>query len=740
MWRGLCAAALLTVILPAGPCRAETLVIRGAAGTEASLDAGSGRYEVRSTSLGVGFAGSLETPASGLTSARGRDELGEYEELRFRWRGPAALSGSIRTYSAGPLVVFAVSAAVPLAEGSQLRFPHFTRVPADLQVFSYRDSTFAPHSFAAQENGTPWLLFDARLDAAVLSPASHFMIARLQGDAKTDLASTLNSGVANLPAGFTQRTLLAFARGVNAAWDLWGGALVRLQGGARPANDADPGLRYLGYWTDHGATYYYDYERRLGYAGTLEALISRYRAEHIPIRYLQLDSWWYSKTLTDPEGREGTPKNPSLPHEEWNRYGGLLTYAAHPALFPQGLAAFQERIGLPLILHNRWIDPASPYHHDYRISGLAASDRRWWDMIMDYLVGVHAATYEQDWLDVIYERSPALPDTPGAAEEFTAGMAGAARARGLTVQYSMSLPRHFLEAARYPSVTTTRVTPDRFGRRRWDDFLYTSRLGASLGLWPWSDVFMSAETDNLLMATLSAGMVGIGDRIGAEDKLNLLRAVRADGVIVKPDRPLVPIDAMYAGDAAAASQPMIASASTEHGALRTAYVFAYRRTWRHLRAAFTSQEVGVAGDAYVYDVRRKRAQRLAPGETFAFHLAPRGTAYFIVVPVSRSGIALLGDTGKFVSDGRKRIPSLTDEPRQLTATVTFAAGEDSLRLFGYAAHRPVVTALRGSAGVLSYAPDTGRFEVSVSADGQVTREEPGDDVVRQAVVALQRSD
>src|SRR5579864_358790 len=408
MGRGLCAAALLSAMLPAGTCRAETPRIHGAAGTEASLDAGSGRYEVRSTALGLGFAGTLEAPPTELSASRGRDALGEYQELRFRWRSPAVLNGSIRTYSAAPLVVFAVSSAEPLADGSRLRFPHFTRLPADLHVFSYRDSTFSPPSFAAQENGTPWLLFDARRDAAVLSPASHFMIASLKGDAKTDLTSTLNAGVTNLPAGFTHETLLAFASGVNAAWDLWGSALVRLQGGTRPGNDADAGLRYLGYWTDNGATYYYDYDRRLGYAGTLEALVGRYRAEHIPIRYLQLDSWWYSKTLTDPQGQEGTPKNPTLPHEEWNRYGGLLTYTAHPALFAQGLAAFQERIGLPLILHNRWIDPASPYHQRYRIAGVAATDPRWWGMIMDYLVEVHAATYEQDWLDVIYNKSPAL--------------------------------------------------------------------------------------------------------------------------------------------------------------------------------------------------------------------------------------------------------------------------------------------------------------------------------------------
>jgi hypothetical protein len=734
------AALLLAATLPCWPCHADTPSVRGAAGIEASLDAASGRYEVRSAELGLAFAGTLGTSASDVTRAQGSDRLGAYDELSFRWHAPVALAGSIRTYAERPVVVFTVTAAEALSAGSLLQFPSFTRLPQGLHAFGYQDMAFAAPVFAAQENGTPWLLFDERLHAAVLSPASHFMIARLKGNATSEITSTVNAGVTNLPSGFAQQTLLAFATGINSAWECWGSALLQLQGVARPSNDADTGLRYLGYWTDNGASYYYNYDHRLGYAGTLQALVARYRAEHIPLRYLQLDSWWYYKTLIDPEGHEGQPKNPQLPLEEWNRYGGLLEYTAHPGVFAQGLAAFQQRIGLPLILHNRWIDPASPYHRHYRITGVAAVDPKWWGAIMDYASAAHAVTYEQDWLNVIYDRSPELADIPGMGESFTGGMAQAAAERGLSVQYSMSLPRHFLEGSRYANVTTTRVTPDRFGWRRWDAFLYTSRLASALGLWPWTDVFMSAETDNLLLATLSAGMVGIGDAIGDERRDNLLHAVRADGVIVKPDTPIVPLDAMYAADASRALQPMIAVAHTDHGPLRTAYVFSYRRSWRHLRAAFTPREVGISGAAYVYDVRAQHAQRLKPSDAFVFHLAPRSTAYFIVAPVSHSGIALVGDADHFVTAGRKRIPSLTDEPQRLVAEVRFAAGEDSVRLSGYAPYRPAVSVQEGSAGPLRYEPASGHFEVSVSPGAKVAPEEPGGDPVRRAMIAFQRSD
>src|SRR5256885_2363179 len=247
-----------------------------------------------------------------------------------------------------------------------MRFPRFSAVPKNLHRFSYANDAFAPARFALEENGTPWLLYDEQMHAAVLSPAANFMIASMRGNGRTEIASGLNKGVAALPAGFTHATLMAVGAGVNATWDTWGSALTALEGAHRPGNDADAGLRYLGYWTDHGGEYYYDYDRDLGYAGTLEALVQRYRDEGIPIRYLQLDSWWYYKTYTAPNGRTGKPQNEHLPLAEWNRYGGLYRYEVHPALFPEGLAAFQKQNDLPLIAHNRWIDPASPYHQRYR--------------------------------------------------------------------------------------------------------------------------------------------------------------------------------------------------------------------------------------------------------------------------------------------------------------------------------------------------------------------------------------
>jgi hypothetical protein len=728
-----CAILSLAAPLLAPPCHAAGAGVEGAHGIVATIDEESGRYEVRSREPNWVFAGKLGGAASDISVKDGQDRLGAFRELSFRWRDRVALRGSIRTYVDRPVLLFGITSSEPTSDAAVIRFPRFSEFPKDLHGFSYANREFAPPKFALEENATPWLLYDDQTHAAVLSPAANYMIASMHGDGKTEIASGLNKGVAGLPADFTHLTLMALGVGVNATWDTWGNALTELQGTQRPGNDADIGLRYLGYWTDHGGEYYYDYDRKLGYAGTLEALVQRYRNEGIPIRYLQLDSWWYYKTYTDPAGKTGKPMNDRLPLEEWNRYGGLVKYQAHPGLFPEGLPAFQQRIGLPLIAHNRWIDPASPYHQRYRISGLAAVDPDWWREIIGYLSSAQVVTYEQDWLNVIYEYSPELAASLQAGDAFTDGMARAAQEQGLSMQYSMALPRHFLQGARYGNLTTIRVSGDRFRREKWDTFLYTSRLASALGIWPWCDVFMSREADNLLLATLSAGMVGIGDRSGAEDRKNLLHAVRPDGVIIKPDTPLLPIDAMYT---AGSRRPMIAAAHTDHGALRTGYVFSYGRGFEAVSVAFTPAQVGVPRDVYVYDARNRTARRLAASDALRFVLAPNGTAYFVVAPVARAGIALLGDEGKLVPDGRKRIAALGDESDRLTATVMFAPQEQSVRLFGYAARRPTVTAEAGSAGEVAFDNSTGRFEVAVSPSPEQLRERPGNDPVRQAIVSL----
>lgn len=736
---GIYSVALLAVVLAiCTPDARAAALPPSASGVAVSVDEATGAYKVSTRRPEWTFIGSVGARLSDVTTNAGRDRIGAYQELTFRWQSGLPYAGMIRRYQAKPIVQFALTTRQAASHLTQ-EFPRFTTFPQNLHPMSFEDGAFSPHVFRLAHNATPWVLFDDQAQTAVLSSASDFIVSQMHGDGETFLASGLNPELTGIPAGWTHRSLLVVSPGIGATVRAWGMALTDLSGKTRPSNQADLLLKYLGYWTDNGATYYYNYDQEKGYAGTLLALQKRYQQEHIPIRYLQLDSWWYQKTRTSPSGKAGGPKNAKLPEGNWNAYGGTLDYSASPALFPQGLAAFQKQIGLPLVVHARWIDPASPYHQKYQISGIAPIDPRWWDSRAAYLADSGVICYEQDWLSEIYPNSPQMAHTLNVGTAFTDNMARATRQKGQTMQYCMATPRFFLQGAQYGNLTTIRTSGDRFERGKWNDFLYTSLLAQALGLWPWADVFMSSETDNLLLATLSAGPVGTGDAIGRESRANLMLSVRGDGVIVKPDAPLVPTDASILADVRQQHTPLIAATYTDHGIGRaghTAYVFADARPGDSRTVSFSPASLGFTGPVYVYNYFDKTARRLNAVDTFADTLGPTSRAYYVIAPVSSSGIAFLGDAGKFVGTGKQRL-TIRQEQKTITVGILFAPGDErSVILQGYAAKAPIIAAIGGSAGPVAYDAATGRFQVSISPSGTPVRA-IGGDPVRVVSVVLQ---
>jgi hypothetical protein len=705
--------SVFALIIASPKVQAMTISIpTSTTGIGVSINDVTGAYQVTEADPSWTFAGTVGGPVSDVRVTKGRDERGDYQELTFHWNAAGLLVGAIREYQAQPIIQFAVTSLQASAKPTP-DFPAFTTFPQNLHALSYQEVAMSRPKFDLEQNGTPWILFDDAAHTAVLSADSDFLVAQMHGDGKTLLASGLNANLSGLPAGFMHRSLLVLGSGICATISAWGNSLTEESGKTRPTDNADPTIKYLGYWTDNGATYYYNYDTSKGYAGTLLALVQRYRQENVPIHYLQLDSWWYQKTQTSPGGRNEGPKNPKLPLGTWNAYGGTLEYSASPDLFPQGLAAFQKSVGLPLVVHARWIDPTSPYHKDYKISGLAPVDSRWWDSRTQYLKDSGVITYEQDWLSEIYFHSPDMSQTLETGPAFTDNMARAAWQHGQTMQYCMPLPRFFLEGSRYPNLTTIRTSDDRLDRGKWNNFLYTSLLADAVHLRPFTDVFFSTELDNLTLATLSTGPVGIGDALGSESRAILLKSVRADGVIVKPDATLLPTDATILADAQGRHLPLVAATETQNGE-RTEYIFAYTRPGDTDNISFTPQSMGLTGSVYVYRTSDSRGTLQNAADAFTDTLASPTWEFYVAAPVGRSGIAFLGDTNLIVGTGRQRISSVQDAPGSLTATVVFAPGEKTVMLHGYAAFAPIVSVTGGQAQPLAYQVSTGDFTVVIS--------------------------
>ncbi len=478
--------------------------------------------------------------------------------------------------------------------------------------------------------------------------------------------------------------------------DLWG--KVRL------GTQADVSLATLGYWTDSASSYYYSFDPSKGYEDTLRAVKSDFAQHGIPLNYMQLDSWWYPK---------GNPP-------AWDNVGDTVDkgqYLLKPdrSIIPHELHDLRRRLGgIPLITHARWIDPTSPLQQQYAMSGNVSTDPRYWKDLAAYLNAGGVMTYEQDWLASLAQPNVNLTDPEAYLDEMAQAMAK----QGITMQYCGQDVGQLLQGAKYANLTTARVSQDGFNRTRWDPFLYDSRLASSLGIFPFADNVYSSDIMSLVLATESAGMVGAADAIGSEVAANLLQSVRTDGVIVKPDAPMVPMDSTYIADAQAQivqgpAPPMVSFTYTDHAGLKTFYVFAYSRAvdGSNATVSLSPGGLGIQGPAYVYNYFTRTGQLLSAGSTFSDSVGTNGS-YYIIAPVGPSGIAFLGDTGKFNSVGSQRIPVINDNG-VLDISIQFAAGESGATIGGYSLKPPAISATSGSIGPMTYDPASGLFSVAV---------------------------
>lgn len=644
----------------------------------------NGDYTIASDNPRWVFSGSIGQSLENIKSTEGKDAIGSYKEISFQWKLDNLYTGSIRYYQHIPVVLFSLN--VPHgAKHIDAVFPAFTSFPQSMHPFSYQNKVFAPHQFKLSQISTPWLFFNDKDEAFIISPASDFMVSKMLGNGLDTIASGLVPELRNLPKGFSHKTILIVDNGIGHSWTLWGNTLMKLYGKKRPSNEADAVLKYYGYWTDNGADYYYNYDTALGYAKTLLTLHKQYKQEGIPLGYMQLDSWWYEKSIYDPNGKpDAGHKNKSLPEGPWNRYGGLMEYTADKFLFPHGLAYFHHKLGLPLVVHSRWIDPHSPYHQQYKISGYAAVDPAYWKHIADYLKSSGVICYEQDWLNYIYNKTPEMKANLATANAFTDGMAHAMKTAGIDLQYCMLLPCFYLQGLKYSNLTTIRCSDDRFEQNKWNNFIYNSQFAHSIGAWPWCDVFMSHETGNMILAVLSAGAVGTGDAMGKEDKNNIMLACRTDGILVKPDVPLVPTDQTYINDANHADKPMVAWTYTKQNNVQTDYVFAFsNKNTDNKNVSFSPSSLGMRGEVMVYNPMTKAGKKINADGTFSDVVGNDNYSYYIIAPYSASGIAFLGDENKIASTGKQRIAAVISSRDQLKITVLFAKGEKSVILHGY---------------------------------------------------------
>ena len=555
-------------------------------------------------------------------------------------------------------------------------------------VLNFKIEEFITPSHRKHPTTGPVVMYSDSLDVLIMSPLDNFMSA-MQAPVNDEWHCGFGGLNKEIPADTQTITILVSGKGINDTMMKWG-ELVQKWHNHKPADPyADVAMSRLGYWTDNGSYYYYRTEPGKTYAETLLAVKSYADQEGIPYGYFQLDSWFYPKAEIDLRSSH-------------NR-GGVLLWEPNKDMFPEGLDAFQKQLGLPLVAHNRYVSDESPYcekykcvyHNGDRRRGAYPADPKFWDEIMDNAVRYGVKVYEQDWLYTHMDMIPWMREGIHNAESWYDAMANAAEKRGLTMQLCMASPEFLMQALKHPNETHVRTSHDYKGGIAkaffWVPFHKAGLFAWSVGLWPFKDNFQTTAgqrptyniipeanpMEEALVAALSGGPVGPSDRIAASDPELILRTCRKDGLLLKPDRPATPLDIMFIYNQRflGGKKPWVVSTESKHEIGRTVYLAAFNLWPMSMYEPWVSfPEIGISGKHLVFNYLTGDYEINTDKIHFGT-MKPEKAYYYILCPVLANGIAVIGETGKFITMSAKRFPSVKLEKDSLVMRIEGVAGE-----------------------------------------------------------------
>ena len=301
----------------------------------------------------------------------------------------------------------------------------------------------------------------------------------------------------------------------------------------------------------------------------------------------------------------------------------------------------------------------------------------------------------------------------------------------------MAEASHLLSALDHPNVTTIRTSVDyAVGLAKevyWPQFHTAGMLAWAVGVLPFKDNFQSDERAGqaeALVATLSAGIVGVSDGLGRTRPEFVMPTCRADGMLLKPDRPATPTDTMFLPN----RRPYLTSTYSERPGLgRWTYLAAYLiaadhpertdedRLWAIVEVdtgttveqmfnfpatvddwhVDLAADLGIEGRRVAYDWRTGQARVVEGRFDLTAIEHEYDFEYLVLAPVLDNGMALIGETGKYVTVADRRFTEVKAEADAIRVTLAGRAGEEvTVRAFdaNAGALLPPVTVAIGAGG------------------------------------------
>ena len=608
----------------------------------------------------------------------GVDQLGSYAGWRVTYwdERQALISLTIKAYRALRSVVFEAEALTDLERTSVA--DSFVHTTFQAPIMHLIDAEFLLYTWGLGDHGDrgEWphalygrsqrkiprdkafapLVLSAGESAMVVSPLDHYEVSPLSivdTPNGVGICRGVHGAVDQIPRGTVTSTIVAFGDEPFSTMRSWGDILLSISGKQRPGPLSGLVLSQLGYWNNYGAYY-----SELLHPIDEEVLLSLgeyFKEEDIPIGYFGLDLWY--------------------PHD---RVGFAKAYRADRGRFPSGLSKIKARTGIPFFLHLSGFDSENEYRNDFafqQADGAACPQERqfynylgrklkeeegaigvWHDHIRHYQERIPelrtSLSGAEDWFSMMAD-GLAENDIPVMLSDPTVGFL-LASSRATNIVSSRSGDDYLVKqegqlaqldeeaAARYKRIPTQRLIVDRF---------LVGWLHYCLGLLPFHDVFITnsvhpdgfAEPDassEALMRALSAGPIGVGDKLGQIDREVVNRLVFTDGILAKPDRPLRPVwNSLLRG-------LIVGETESANGAWRYTAVFNISTDQQD----YDLRDVGllVAGHA-IYSPSLRTIVSDMRG-----NLPPAGGEYYVLAPLF-SGIALIGFLDKYITAPSDRV-------------------------------------------------------------------------------------
>jgi len=659
-----------------------------------------------------GMIPSRRLSVSDTRTGSDHDVSGNYQFVDLYWRVEGTETNfitSFRLYQDHPYLIFVQNFPQGFkgyASGDwtvpSVVFPQFTSQNWGLRnnLYSWTSVGIWSHRLAYGDaytiQGTVdfLLLADRSYNALILSPFSNYLVATQQSEPQSTLngisRGSINCGieglVEDLPAGFEHKHIIVAGRGIHNTFQEWGGALLAKAGKKVPSKYQDDTLKYPVYMDDNGA-YYYDHDfKENGYRSYEDIILGvedeakkhslRIGTYHV----LDLEQQRYKEGLFEPRSD----------------------------LFPHGLTWLHEKLGKPLQLYYAWLPPG-PYRKKYSFLETGAgtppgdsmgdvfSSLDYWRDTAKKISSWGGILLQHDFLST-YEGNTVMMSDVNRMNEYYKNMARALGEQSIDMQYCMQLPRNVMESTENPSLVSLQGSDDHFvpiaEKKKyhddtkdpvdWKQLLFTSAFYGAVGIWPSRDNIQTvadpnAEEDTLI-ANLLGGEIQLGHRIGECNFDLLAKTYRAgDGLILKPDQPIVPLDRSYVeGGAVGYTQSNISGQS---------WYYVLSLPSAGYLPEFAPSDLGVDGKWAVYRYETKTvairsADSMIKLEKDAKH------EYFVLAPVMTNGMAVIGDVDKFVTMADMRIAFVEPEGRQALRVGVISNQAENPVVTGYSSARP----------------------------------------------------